>query len=923
MISIDTTRQKLFDLLVAKGFDVTTRDSHGKETADPKNADMFSFNYKVDDDTYGSVVLTISPDGELEVYYGDVLGKGMDTAHKNEWYDFLYQLRHFSKRHMLEFDLKHMNKLKYSMQSMSQVQESKYYGFKKTSYTKPTKEAKLKIKHSKPIDEEQGDQRYRNVASLYVETSEGERFKLPFKKLYAGRAMARHVSEGGNPYDSFGCYISELVDDINTLGAFTRYAKGQDWKNSDTAGLAERGIKHFNEIKRKVKSMVGKRGYKKALEAFEQRTGTPGQETLDKVRELFTEKLLDTRVESALPVLTKLELEGKPMKEINEFEQWADKTSQLDLAEGFDPDTFDGKVTVPGPGGLPTDITYTAEIDHEQNRVRVIKCSNDQYQDECQDDAEAEFDNRDTDTPMETSTYGSITDPADNSDAELKREAVYDAILRRLQNHLDLVIKIGGPAETMDAIKQYTDEHDWSDIQEIGTSDVSAWVDDIVRDNQVTEEKMLEDDPVLSADLKTLSNKAFLQKRKHKKTEWGPAVFEGKMKDLALDLEDLNDAEFFEKYKQKKSDWQEVKTPGLRQDPNKKAYISKMKKVSEAVAYRDNDTVYTDSEVDRAVRIANHMKGDMTDATDAIEALHKGLTNHPKVAGALRSANESVDNNNNDDYDAKADQDAMDYEAEFDLQDTDDEIGHEIDDNIEVDSNDKSLLDMLKKAGIDYKEIYVDNEGNIEEDIEVANLEQRARVARGDKAPMESIEDELDSEEYKDAMRQLMQNAGYDHLDIETNADREASQDEVEAYKNDFKKPLSPEAKDKLMKSDKFKDFMDTELDPYDISEDAEDYAPSVGDQIVTGKGTKGTVEKVSDHSVEFRTEAGQLMKTVLDNVNPDAVNEDDVEEGNEFSGALAQAKRDGKDEFEVDGKVYQVKEDTKQRMMDLVNYRK
>ena len=1026
MISIDTTRQKLFDLLVAKGFDVTTRDSHGKETADPKNADMFSFNYKVDDDTYGSVVLTISPDGELEVYYGDVLGKGMDTAHKNEWYDFLYQLRHFSKRHMLEFNLKHMNKLKYSMQTMSQVQESKYYGFKKTSYTKPTKEAKLKIKHSKPIDEEQGDQRYRNVASLYVETSEGERFKLPFKKLYAGRAMARHVSEGGNPYDSFGCYISELVDDINTLGAFTRYAKGQDWKNSDTAGLAERGIKHFNEIKRKVKSMVGKRGYKKALEAFEQRTGTPGQETLDKVRELFTEKLLDTRVESALPVLTKLELEGKPMKEINEFEQWADKTSQLDLAEGFDPDTFDGKVTVPGRGGLPTDITYTAEIDHEQNRVRVIKCSNDQYQDECQDDAEAEFDNRDVDMPMETSTYGSITDPADNSDAELKREAVHDAILRRFQNHLDLVIKIGGPAETMDAIKQYADEHDWSDIQEIGTSDVSAWVDDIVRDNQVTEEKMLEDDPVLSADLKTLSNKAFLQKRKHKKTEWGPAVFEGKMKDLALDLEDLNDAEFFEKYKQKKSDWQEVKDKGLRQDPNKKAYIGKMNKVSEAEAYRDNDTVYTDSEIDRAVRIANHMKGDMTDATDAIEALHKGLTNHPKVAGALRSANESVDNNNNDDYDAKADQDAMDYEAEFDLQDTDDEIGHEIDDNIEVDSNDKSLLDMLKKAGVDYKEIYVDNEGNIEEDIEVANLEQRARVARGEKAPMESIEDELDSEEYKDAMRQLMQNAGYDHLDIESKVDRsEPTEDEVEAYKNGFKKPLSPEAKDKLMKSDRLKNFLDTEDDPYDISEDyeyeddgvptidnpptgdeddmnrgqvdrqlsrlkkdqnykdyvngkhdpfkafldgnkdpyengieqfdpdepmpslgkhlkreiakstqggykasepvpeAEDYAPSVGDQIVTGKGTKGTVEKVADHSVEFRTEAGQLMKTVLDNVNPDAVNEDDVDEGNEFSGALAQAKRDGKDEFEVDGKVYQVKEDTKQRMMDLVNYRK
>ena len=1026
MISKTDINQNLYNLLTTKNFELVTRDNKGKEAADPKEAELFSFDYKIDDTNYGTVVITITPEGNLEVYYGDALGKGMEKDHRSEWYDFLYQLRHFSRRNMLGFELKSMNKLKYAMKSRSQVEESKYYGYKNTSYTKPNKKAKLKIVHSKPIDEEQGDKRYRNISALYIENADSERFKLPFTKLFAGRAMARHVSNGGTPHDAFGQHICELVSDIGVLGNFVRASRGKEFTDQGTTAMREAGVRHYADLKKKVKRMIGKRGYREQFDQFEPGSDNAHEEITDQLRNMFTETLLDTRIEEAIPVLNKLEARNSVMKEINEFSEWADETTQLELGEGFDPDHFDGKVTVPGPGGLPTDITYTAEIDHEQNRVRVVKCSNNQYQDECQDDAEAEFDNRDVDMPMETSTYGKITDPADNSDAELKREAVHDAILRRFQNHLDLVIKIGGPAETMDAIKQYADEHDWSDIQEIGTSDVSAWVDDIVRDNQVTEEKMLEDDPVLSADLKTLSNKAFLQKRKHKKTEWGPAVFEGKMKDLALDLEDLNDAEFFEKYKQKKSDWQEVKDKGLRQDPNKKAYIGKMNKVSEAEAYRDNDTVYTDSEIDRAVRIANHMKGDMTDATDAIEALHKGLTNHPKVAGALRSANESVDNNNNDDYDAKADQDAMDYEAEFDLQDTDDEIGHEIDDNIEVDSNDKSLLDMLKKAGVDYKEIYVDNEGNIEEDIEVANLEQRARVARGEKAPMESIEDELDSEEYKDAMRQLMQNAGYDHLDIESKVDRgEPTEDEVEAYKNGFRKPLSPEAKDKLMKSDRLKDFLDTELDPYDISEDyeydddgvptidnpptgnrddmntgqidrqlsrlkkdrnyqdyvngkhdpfkafldgnkdpfengieqfdpdepmpslgkhlkreiakstqggykasepvpeAEDYAPSVGDQIVTGKGTKGTVEKVSDHSVEFRTEAGQLMKTVLDNVNPDAVNEDDVDEGNEFSGALAQAKRDGKDEFEVDGKVYQVKEDSKQRMMDLVNYRK
>jgi hypothetical protein len=45
---------------------------------------------------------------------------------------------------------------------------------------------------------------------------------------------------------------------------------------------------------------------------------------------------------------------------------------------------------------------------------------------------------------------------------------------------------------------------------------------------------------------------------------------------------------------------------------------------------------------------------------------------------------------------------------------------------------------------------------------------------------------------------------------------------------------------------------------------------------------------------------------------------EDDVEEGNEFTQALAQAKAQNKKEFEVDGKVYQVKESELDRIKHL-----
>ena len=50
----------------------------------------------------------------------------------------------------------------------------------------------------------------------------------------------------------------------------------------------------------------------------------------------------------------------------------------------------------------------------------------------------------------------------------------------------------------------------------------------------------------------------------------------------------------------------------------------------------------TPGQVAQAVRIANHMAGNYTDAAEAIEALHPGLTDHPTVATALKKANESM-----------------------------------------------------------------------------------------------------------------------------------------------------------------------------------------------------------------------------------------------------------------------------------------
>ena len=51
------------------------------------------------------------------------------------------------------------------------------------------------------------------------------------------------------------------------------------------------------------------------------------------------------------------------------------------------------------------------------------------------------------------------------------------------------------------------------------------------------------------------------------------------------------------------------------------------------------------------------------------------------------------------------------------------------------------------------------------------------------------------------------------------------------------------------------------------------------------------------------------VMMWIEANIREDVANEEATDEGNEFSGALAKAKAENKDEFEVDGKTYKVKE--------------
>ena len=316
----------LYNLLVTRDFEPEILDSAGKAVTDPAEAELFSFDWKTPSKNYGTVVVLLGADNDLQVYFGDNLGRSMEGEDKSDWYDFLAQMKNFATRNLLSFDTQNINRLKYTMQGMAAIKEGLfegYYGTRRISYSDQPKKVKLKIVHNKPLDE--NDARFRYIESLFLETAEGERFKVPSQNLMHGKLLARHVAEGGTPYDAFGQHITEMVNELATLSKFVRAARHKDF-SGPAAEMTEEAVRHYSDLKAKAKKMISQRGYREERENYDPAEITEAELATDAIRTMFIENSLDYRIEEALPVLARLKQRG--MKEANEFESWAKTVSE-------------------------------------------------------------------------------------------------------------------------------------------------------------------------------------------------------------------------------------------------------------------------------------------------------------------------------------------------------------------------------------------------------------------------------------------------------------------------------------------------------------------------------------------------------------------------------------------------------------------
>jgi len=333
----ESINRSLFELLRSRGYAPTLLDTSGKEIPVPEEAEVFQFKFTKDGEEYGTVTASIDGLHKLVIYFSDDVANSEkeNNGGDESWYKLLNHLKRFAQQHQLSFEVKNTDHLKYDMakrdhmKKQEKISEGYYPMGKKGSYSDAVPTTKIIIQHSKNIEE--GEQRYRNVAKIFVENSEGERFAVPTTKPGIARVYARHIAEGGTPYDEKGKHITSLCEEYQKMGAFVRATRNGQF-NESAQQLVNEGINHYQSLRETLGRMTGHRGYNAYFESWTPSLMEDETDTSN-LNELFVQETLDPRIESVMPILSKLHKKVAEMKEVDALAEWADSLTEAPGAE--------------------------------------------------------------------------------------------------------------------------------------------------------------------------------------------------------------------------------------------------------------------------------------------------------------------------------------------------------------------------------------------------------------------------------------------------------------------------------------------------------------------------------------------------------------------------------------------------------------
>lgn len=284
MEPIEIIATDLFDKVRSRFKNLEMGDENGNVTINPKDARFFDFDFILENVNFGRISVNINDLGSLKVYYSQGITEGQESDVKKIWYNFLKEMRLFAMRRLLRFDTRDIaksnldkndfnflsSKNKKDKSSMETMNESRW-GPRSTKKTSRAVRGKTEVivRHHKPVDETYPGARSskRNIKGIFIQNSDGERFKYPINDHRGAFAMAQHVDHGGRPHDDIGRSIISMSEQILQLQEFQKHVQ-HTTLNDDALGIKEKALGRLHDLKVKLESLASRKNYEAWVSEF-------------------------------------------------------------------------------------------------------------------------------------------------------------------------------------------------------------------------------------------------------------------------------------------------------------------------------------------------------------------------------------------------------------------------------------------------------------------------------------------------------------------------------------------------------------------------------------------------------------------------------------------------------------------------------
>jgi hypothetical protein len=292
MNALEIISQDLFDKVRSRFSNLQMGGENGAVTVVPQEARFFDFDFVVEGANLGRVSISINDLGSLKVYYSQGIVEDTESTTQKFWFDFLREMRQFAKRRMLRFDTRDISKGNLDKndfaylatqqaaqqasaqstvpQESNMTTESTMYGSSKSSY-RPLEKTLLIIRHNVKVGEDRGARsRPNNIKAVFIQNEAGERFKYPYAHLAGAKAMQRHVSNGGTPFDPAGSSIMQMSEQIKQLSTFKRQVGNVDSLTNEARGIVDRVGSKLSTLRATIEHIAKQSHYEAWRESLDE-----------------------------------------------------------------------------------------------------------------------------------------------------------------------------------------------------------------------------------------------------------------------------------------------------------------------------------------------------------------------------------------------------------------------------------------------------------------------------------------------------------------------------------------------------------------------------------------------------------------------------------------------------------------------------